>query len=163
MVEAVSTTQVADRVHDIAVPAATRTVSRLERIDYANALLAEVASAGERTAEQWARAILEEAPAETREILAQGWAELGVRLGLAEPDRSVLGWPLLRSEEEVVLLGAESSFGLRGELLVERRPHAVLFGSFIQLDGEEARAKWAGMEHYHAPGMRMLIEGALAR
>ncbi|GAB3495436.1 hypothetical protein [Amycolatopsis cihanbeyliensis] len=162
MVDSTSTAQVTDRVHDIAVPAATRAFSTLSRIDYENALLAEVASAGERPAEQWARAIIEGAPAEMREMLAQGWAELGMELG-GDADRSVLGWSLRQAEPDLAVLGATSGLGFRVEMLVERRPHAVLFGSFVQFDNEEARALWATKEHQHAPGMRALLEGAVTR
>jgi hypothetical protein len=56
-------------VQQVAVPSAARVLSTLSRIDYADAFLVDVGATQERTAEQWARAVLEGAPASVRRTL----------------------------------------------------------------------------------------------
>lgn len=112
----------------------------------------------ERTAEQWARALLEDAPAATRTMLSSGWASLGLEHGRAGSDRSVLGWEIRRSTEDVVLLGAESRLGMPAELLVERRRDGLLFATFVEHGNPVARAIWAGVEPVHVPIVRRLLE-----
>jgi hypothetical protein len=46
--------------------------------------------ANERTAEQWSRAILEDAPSGFRRMLQAGWSAIGLTLGGAAPDLPVL-------------------------------------------------------------------------
>jgi hypothetical protein len=53
-------------VRQVTVPAAARRLATLERIDYADAFVVQIRDARKRTAEQWARVVLEEAPVATR-------------------------------------------------------------------------------------------------
>ena len=55
-------------VRAIAVPPAARALSKLSQIDYEEAFLVQTGPAPGRTGEQWARAILEEAPIITRSM-----------------------------------------------------------------------------------------------
>lgn len=66
-------------VRQVAVPPAARALSTLSRIDYEDAFLVDTGSDRERTAEQWARAILEDAPIIVRRALLSGWSALGLR------------------------------------------------------------------------------------
>ncbi|HEY7623063.1 MAG TPA: hypothetical protein VH834_25025 [Solirubrobacteraceae bacterium] len=142
----------------IAVPADARALGTLARIDYADAFLVAVDSAQKRTGEQWARAALEAAPDEMRRTLQRGWAALGLKLGMAPRDRSVLGWPIRRSAPEFVLLGTDSRIGMPAQLLFQRRPDALLFATFVQQDNAIARAAWGRVERVHVPIVRRLLE-----
>lgn len=157
MPDPTSPAQTPELVREVAVPPDARALSSLAQIDYENALLIDIDPAQDRTAEQWARAVLEDAPADTRNALAQGWSALGLQLGSGQPDRLVLGWPVLRTSADFTLLGAASRLGLQGELLFERGQHTLLFASFIQLDNDDARAMWARVEPMHPPAMRQLL------
>jgi hypothetical protein len=147
-----------DEVRQIEVPAAARALSTLSRIDYADAFLIESERAQERTAEEWARAILENAPAKVRTMLLSGWSAIGLKLGRG--DQSVLGWELRKRTTDFVLLGAESRLGMPGELLFKRQPGALLFATFVQHDNQIARTLWAGVEPVHIPTVRKLLEHA---
>jgi hypothetical protein len=125
----------------------------LSHIDYADAFVIETENAGDRTAEQWARAILEGAPLAVRTQLVSGWSSLGLKLGRA----GVLGWPVQRSTPGFVLLGAGSRIGMPAELLLERRRGALLFCTFVQHDNAVARAVWAGVEPVHVPVVRRVL------
>jgi hypothetical protein len=148
-------------VRRVPVPPAARELSTLARIDYADAFLLQ--ADGERTAEQWSRAILEDAPLPMRCRLRAGWAALGLKLHEAPRRRSVLGWEIRHSTPEVVVLGAGSRIGMPGELLFQRQPRRLLFATFVQHDNDTARAVWARVEADHVRLVRDLLDRAARR
>jgi hypothetical protein len=148
------------QVRQTALPAGTRELSTLAHIDYQDAFLVETGLARDRTAEQWAREVLEGAPASTRRALSRGWSGLGLRLGPARSDRHVLGWEIRRSDPDVVLLGARGRLGLSGELIFQRSAHALLYATVVQLDNRAARGLWAAIESRHRRVVRGLLEPA---
>jgi hypothetical protein len=150
-------------VRQVAVPPAARALSRLSRIGYEDAFLVETGRARDRTAEHWARAILEEAPITARSKLLSGWSALGLKVDLARSERSVLGWEVRDSTPDFVLVGADSRIGMPAELLLEREWHALLFATFVQHDNHIARTVWAGVEPVHVPTVRRLLEQARRR
>jgi hypothetical protein len=148
-------------VRQVAVPPAVRALSTLGRVDYADAFLVPVPSAGARTAEGWVRAILQDAPLAVRTSLLSGWAALGLKP--TRRDDAVLGWAVLRSTPDVALLEAESHLGLRGQLLLRREGDALLFSTVVQHDNPLARGVWAGVEAAHVRIVRGVLEQAAAR
>lgn len=147
------------RVRPTVLPAATRELSTLAHIDYQDAFLVETGLAQDRTAEQWAREVLEGAPVSTRRALSGGWSALGLRLGPARSDRHVLGWEIRRSDPDVVLLGACGRLGLSGELVFQRSAHALFYATVVQLENRVARGLWAAIESRH----RRVVQGLLER
>ena len=142
------------------VPPEARELSTLSRIDYEDAHVVEVAGAEERTAEEWARTFLEEAPAPVRAALRSGWASLGIQLGPTSDPRLVLGWEVSRCAPDFALLTAAGArLGLNGEVLVTRRDDAVLVATFLQLGNPAARGIWAGV----APGHREIVRRLLGQ
>ncbi|MBL7499372.1 DUF2867 domain-containing protein [Frankia sp. CNm7] len=148
---------------EIPVPADARMLSASPHVDYENALLVDVARAPDLTGEQWARAVLEDAPADTRQALLEGWSSIGLELGPTPSDGHVLGWRLRRGTPDAVLLGADAPVGLHAELLVRRQPDGLLFASFVHLTTDAARQQWAQVEGMHTPLMRLLLEQAVTR
>jgi hypothetical protein len=146
-------------VRQIDVPPEARALSTLEQIDYEDAFLVE-APACARTAEEWARAILEDAPASVRRALVSGWSSIGLKLDRSGP--SVLGWPIRVNTPDVVLLGADSRIGMPGQLLFKREQRGLLFATFVQHGNHAARALWAGVEPVHVPIVRRVLEQAAA-
>jgi Protein of unknown function (DUF2867) len=150
-------------VRRIEVPAQARALCTLERIDYEDAFVVEVDAVEIHTAEQWARAILDDAPPLLRAALRSGWSAIGLRLGPTRGDGFVLGWEVRRSDPEFVLLGACSHLGLPAELLVMRLGEELLFDTFVRHDGVLARAVWAGTEPLHKPIVRYVLGTAAGR
>jgi len=148
-------------VRQISVPLCAPALSELARIDYADTFLVDVDvdvdAVGERTAEQWAREVLEGAPASMRRSMRSGWAAIGLKLDGAPPERCVLGWSIRRSAPEFVLLGAESRIGMPSELLFKCERAALLFATFVQQDNPIARGVWAATEPVHVPFVRKLL------
>jgi hypothetical protein len=147
-------------VRQIEVPRAARALSTLEQIDYEDAFLVEAPAWAQRTAEEWARAILEGAPASVRGALVSGWSSIGLKLDRSGP--SVLGWPIRVNTPDVVLLGADSRIGMPGQLLFKRERRGLLFATFVQHGNHAARAVWAGVEPMHVPIVRRVLEHAAA-
>jgi hypothetical protein len=150
-------------VRQVDVPAAARTRSTLPRIDYEDAFLVETGPVGGRTGEQWARAMLEDAPASMKRQLRWGWFAIGLKLGGPAPDQSVLGWELRSSTPEFALLGAPSRLGLTGQLLFEPGRDGLIFATFVQLANPIARAAWAAIESRHRRVVPHLLTQARLR
>jgi hypothetical protein len=151
------------RVRQVTLPPAARALSTLSHVDYEDAFLVEAGPAQDRTGEQWARAILEDAPMSTRKALSKGWSALGLRLGSTQSDEYVLGWEVRYTTPDVALLGASGRLGLCGELLFEREQHTLLFATFVQLENRIARGLWAGIAPRHLQVVRDLLEQASCR
>jgi hypothetical protein len=147
------------RARQIAVPPDARALSTLSRVDYEDAFLVETGLARERTGEQWARAMLEDAPAGTRRTLRSTWLALGLRLGSTRDERRVFGWEVRRNSPDFALLGANSLLGIRAEVLVKREDHSLLCASFLRHGNPIARVVWAGI----APGHRRAVPDLLTR
>ena len=148
----------------IDVPQSARELSTLERIDYEDCHIAQTDRARERTAEQWARALLEGAPDPLRRGLRSGWASLGLQLGSTDDPQLVLGWQVRGDDPDHALLTpAGGRLGLVGEVLVMRGDDAVLIATFLQMKNPAARAVWAGVAPGHRQVVRRVLEGGLRR
>jgi hypothetical protein len=144
-------------VREIALPADARALSTLGRVDYTDAFLVE--PAGDRTPEEWARAMVAGASPATRKGLRRSWFALGLRLGSPEDDGLLLGWPLRRSGPDFALFGAGSRIGMPAELLFRRQDDGLLFATFLRLGNPLVRLLWAGV----APGHRRVVSRLLER
>ena len=147
-------------VHQIEMPPEARTLSTLAHIDYEDAFLLDTGPTNDRTAEQWARAVLCDAPVTVRGRLQSGWTAIGLKLSRDRADRAVLGWVPRRCTPDHILLGAASRIGMPGELLFKREPDALLFATFVQQDNPIARALWTRVEATHVPVVRSILEDA---
>ena len=140
-------------VRQVEVPPAVLERSTLQRVDYADTFRVELADVRARTAEQWARAVLEDAPAAVRGQLLSGWSSLGLKVGRG----SVLGWHVRSSTPDVLLLGAGSWIGMPGELLFKRERSGLLFATFVRQGNPAARALWGRVERVHVATVRRLL------
>lgn len=151
------------QVHQVDVPAAARTLSTLDRVDYEDAFRIGVPAGPERSGEEWARATFEGASGRARSALRQGWAALGLKLDRGGSDRFVLGWELRHSDAAFALLGCGSRIGMPAELLFEPEPGGFLFATFVQQDNPVARGVWAAASPRHREIVPRLLGGAAGR
>ncbi|MCW3066086.1 MAG: hypothetical protein JWN32_3258 [Solirubrobacterales bacterium] len=145
-------------VRQVALPPAARTLSTLSHIDYEDAFLVETGSSQSRTGEEWARAILEDAPTVIRRQLRWGWFALGLKLGSTGSGRFVLGWEVLRTTPDFALLAASSRLGMPAELLFERGQDTLLVATFVEQQNPIARAMWAAVAPRHRRVVPYLLE-----
>ena len=148
-------------VTQVGLPAGARVLSTLSRIDYQDAF--EVGTGVQRTAEQWARAVLQDAPLTVRTRLVSSWLALGLKLGSPWAAERVLGWKIQHRDPDTVLLTAGSRFGLQGQLLFRSDGTDLLFATFVQQDNPAARAVWGRIEHQHRFVVRSLLRHAARR
>jgi hypothetical protein len=148
-------------VSQFSVPEDARVLSTLSRIDYqdAFAVIADV----QRTPQQWVRAVLQDAPPSVRRRLWLGWTALGLRLGPPWSQGRVLGWKVRHSDQNFILLTADSWLGLHGELLFRSEPHGLLFATFLQHTNPAARAVWAAITPRHQHVVQSLLTHAASR
>ncbi|MGV0717578.1 hypothetical protein ABQE93_19450 [Mycolicibacterium sp. XJ662] len=139
------------------------TASTLSRIDYQDAFFVHVASPQARTAEQWMRVILEEAPSAVRLQLLSGWKSLGLKAVPDDSEGSILGWQIKDSTADFVLLGRESRIGMPGELLLRRTEHGLSFASFVRFGNPFVRLLWAAVKDTHVRTVTSLLEHASRR
>jgi hypothetical protein len=147
-------------VRQVAVPPSARALSTLSRVDYdyEDAFLVKIGPAHDRTGEQWARAILKDAPLMTRRALRWGWFALGLKLGSTRSERLVLDWEVRRSAPDFALLHTGSRLGLQGEVLFKRQRRTLLLATFVQLENPIARAVWATVAPGHRQTVRRILE-----
>ncbi len=133
-----------------------RALSRFQVTDYADSF--EIAAgAGARSAEEWARTILEDAPGTVRTFLVCTWRLLGVQLGPARSAGYVLGWRILKNTPDFVVLQARSGAGVTVRLVVQADSARLLFGTFVRCEGLLSRIVWFGA----APIYRLIVSWLL--
>lgn len=149
-------------VSQVATPPGARALSTLPRIDYEDAFAVDTDT--QRTPEEWVRLVLQGAPPRVRRRLWLGWTALGLKLGPPWSSKRVLGWNVRHSDEEFVLLAADSWLGFRGQLLFRSDPRGLLFATFVQHTNPAARALWAAITPRHVHVVRSLLtHGALSQ
>lgn len=149
------------RVSQVLLPPDARRLSTLSRVDYEDAFIVD--AAGQRTAEQWARGVFNDAPVAVRARLVSGWTGLGLNLAGNSSAPRVLGWKVRHNSPNVMLLAADSILGLQAELLFRTEPCGVLFATLIQQNNAAARALWARIIPTHQKVVRSLLEDAALR
>src|SRR5439155_15311894 len=90
------------------VPEPTRSLHRLDRVDYVDLFTLDTAAATDRSAEQWARAVLEKGQAARRFAFIPWRLLLGLRLGPSYAPGYVHGWRIAGSGDDWIRLEAAS-------------------------------------------------------
>jgi hypothetical protein len=133
---------------EVPVRADVRALARFPAIDYADNFEAETGGAA-RTAEQWARAILEGAPVGMRTFLVRTWPLFGVRLGPLHTGGYVLGWRIVKNTPEFAVLQVRSAAGITVRLVVRAGAGRVLAGTFVRCEGLPGRVLWFAIAPIH--------------
>jgi hypothetical protein len=159
------------RVQRVEVPT---TIAATRRYDDASAFALSLAvplghsapptGTAPRTAEQWARAVFEGAPAALRWCMAFGWRfVLGLRLHPDAGSDQVLGWTVeaTASAPDTVTLAAASRF-LRAENIVAVDEGVVVWVTVVRYESRAARPLWAVAAAIHHRTIPFLL-GQAAR
>jgi len=144
----------------IDVPNRVGELAGLDRVDYDEAFSVETAWAG--SPEQWARHCMAGAPRWMRAVMVHGWRSLGIHLAPIPSDDAVLGWPILRSSPDHVVLGIDSAIGLTARIVVWVEPERVVHSMLVRFENPAARAAWAGIAPPHRVFVRRLLDVAAA-
>ncbi|MFE0019779.1 hypothetical protein [Amycolatopsis sp. NPDC059021] len=135
-------------------------VGALPSSGYAGAFELSHPVTGDRSPEQWARAVWEQAPALVRRLLLGGWRiGLGLRLGPRDTPAQVLGWTLTSATGQVAVLDARSRL-LTARNVVELRGARVRWTTFVRFDTRPARVLWSLAVPVHHVMMSYLLRRA---
>ncbi|KAA5826836.1 hypothetical protein ABT337_08985 [Saccharopolyspora hirsuta] len=157
-------TNVRSRPGVAAIPAPddVRSFSSLRRIDYEDAFAVGIAEHVSGSAEQWARAVFESAPAPLRAFLRFGWSMLGAKLGPASSAEHVFGLRIGAAQPDRIRLEVLWRIGLRANLMFRMRSHSLVFATFVEHRRRASRFIWPLVVPIHVVVMRYLLTRAAA-
>jgi len=118
------------------------------------------------TAEQWARAMCEQAPTAMRWFLIVGWIGITLRIRPRRSASRVLGWPIETASPEVIVLAVKALVGLRSCNVISIDAEHVNLSSFVSYVGPVkplAWAVWAIARPLHEVVLPYLVTGARRR
>jgi hypothetical protein len=145
-------------VHAVEVDAEMLAFSTLTDIQYSDAHLLTANCTAERPAEQWARTIMEDVPADVRATLERAWQAIALRRAPAGTAHTVAGWPIVHTSPEYILLQAESVLGFKGQLLFRLGDSGILLATFVQFHDPGARTVWDRAVPAHLMLVRSLLD-----
>ena len=142
------------------MPYGVASVATLPHADHTYACQIAAPDAGSRSAEQWARAIFEDAPRLVRSVIIAGWiGVLRLKLASRPSPTHVLGWTIVSATPGTVLLGVESPL-LRAQLVVRVDEGSVIHATFVACHNRLGRALWAVAAPIHHLAIPYLLTRA---
>jgi Protein of unknown function (DUF2867) len=142
------------RVDQVSVPQRARQLAGLDRVDYADCFAVSVSSV--RPPEEWIRMTVDAMPKLFLAVRA-AHRTLGLPLAPANSADHLIGWDILRSEADNVVLGNAGVLGV-GRIIGITSPDTVQLATLLTLNGWRGRALWA----VAAPVHRVVARYALA-
>jgi hypothetical protein len=137
-----------------------------EACDYESAFAVERPRDSSRSAEQWLRAVFEEAPLALRWFLIVGWTALTCRLRLRAAPSRILGWQVEYATPDTALIAVRARIGLSSYVAVAVDADEITLASFVRYTGPAtsvARALWTGTIPLHERMLRYLLTSAPRR
>ncbi|HEY5286737.1 MAG TPA: hypothetical protein VIJ50_06510 [Solirubrobacteraceae bacterium] len=132
-------------------------------MDYEDSFEASVAAANERTPEQWARAVFEDAPRSVRWFLLVGFRYgLNLRLARLTSPEHVFGWAIVEQEPDSLTLESRSWY-LTSRLLFRTGPRRVTLSTQVRYDKPIAKVLWPPVSILHRQILPRLLRDAAAR
>jgi len=152
------------RARRIEVTDEIRAFDTLAQPDYAAAWEVMISSRDRRSAEEWARATFEGAPRALRAFVVAGWiAGLRLRLGPRPSPDHVLGWTVVTTTPDLVILSVESKMLGTAHLMVSVEESRVILGSFVRYEKRGARQLWSTVQPLHHEILPYLFGRAASR
>jgi len=145
----------------IALPATVAELAALDTVDYQEAFAIDTDTV--LTPEEWARLILEGAPAATRAALLGAWKPLGVRLAPLGSDGQVLGWPIQYSGSQAIVLGVECAIGFTARMVIQVQPGRIIHAMLCRFERDAGRDAFTALAPRHTQVVRSLLEDANRR
>jgi len=138
------------------VPDAIRCLSSLASPDYVDLFTAVTSGAADKSAEQWARAALEDTP--TGRSAPSLWRLLGLRLGPTSPDY-VQGWKIADRGDDWIRIEATSWF-MTAHAVVQVDDGQVSLALFIRYDQPIAAVIWPPVSVMHRRAVPVMLREA---
>lgn len=138
------------------VPEPVRSLHRLDRVDYVDLFVLYTAEATKWSAEQWARAVLEEGRAARRFAFVPWRVLLGLRLGPSRAPSYVHGWTIAESDDDRIRLEATSPL-VRCNAVAHVADTHVSVALFVCYAHPFARLWWSLLSPVHRRAMPVIL------
>jgi hypothetical protein len=148
-------------VREVAVAPALEAAAALHPVDYRESFT--FSSEFSRTAEEWSRLALERAPLSARFQMITAWTLLGIRLAPPWTESQVLGWRMLHSTPETIVLEARAALGVTARLVFHVSGSDVTQAMLVRFDRYPGRPVWNWLAPRHRRFLRALLAGAASR
>lgn len=142
------------------VPEPIRSLHGLDRVDYADVFTLHTASAADWSAEEWARAVLEEGQAARRFAFIPWRVLLGLRLGPSHTPRYVHGWKIADGGEDWIRLEA-ASWLMTCHAVAQIAEGQVSVALFVRYDQPIAARWWPVLSVVHRRAMPVILHQGL--
>jgi hypothetical protein len=138
------------RARRIDVGDQARALDTLAAPHYAAAWEVAIAEGDTREAEQWARATFEGAPPALRRFIMTGWiAGLRLTLGPRPSPDHVLGWRIVTTTPELIILSVQSALIGTADFVLQIESSRVLLTNFVRYEKPAARPIWSAVQPVH--------------
>lgn len=128
--------------------------------DYTDHFEAPIATADDRTPEQWARAVFEDAPGPLRGLFASSFRYgLGLRLGPRSSPEHVLGWEIIDRKLDSITVESRSWF-LTSRLVFRAQGSRLTQSTLVHYDKRIARVLWPPVSILHRQIVPWLLRRA---
>jgi hypothetical protein len=146
------------------VPEAVRAADTMAAPDYVDGFSVPVpGGASATTAEQWARAIFDDAPRTLYYFVVIGWrVVLGLRFGPRPSPEHVIGWRLAERGENWVRIEVGSTM-LEAHIVFWLDPDRLTFSTSAHYERRRAQLIWIALSPVHGVVVPMLLRSALRR
>lgn len=140
------------------VSSAVRSVSTIADPDYVDEFTLVAVGVAEASAEEWARAALEDAPLSDR-AARRAWSILGLRLGPPGSPEHVQGWRIGAKARDWIRLET-SSWYLRAEAMCVVQDHTVSLSLALEYEQPVAAPVWALVSRPHQRAVPVMLRQA---
>jgi hypothetical protein len=138
------------------VPEPIRSLQRLDRVDYVDLFTLHTTTAPDRSAEQWARAVLEAGDAARRMAFIPWRVLLGLRLGPSHVPGYVHGWKIAGSDDDWIRLEA-ASWLMTCHAVAHLANGQVSVALFVRYDHPVAAFWWPVLSIVHRRAMPVIL------
>jgi hypothetical protein len=140
-----------------------RAIDTLAHPDRATVLELTAPGASAYSAEQWARATFEAAPRLVRVLLPLSWRfGLGLRLGPRPAPDHILGWRIVRTHSDAIILESGSRL-MTAHNVVVVGDSGVRWAAFVRYERRGVRALWALAVPIHRLTLSYVLAHAATR
>ena len=140
------------------IPEAIRRLDTLASPDYVDLFTATTSRATDKSAEEWARAMLEETPTGRSAPLL--WRRLGLRLGPTPSPDCVQGWKIADRGGDWIRIETRSWF-MTAHAVVQVDDGHVSLALFVRYDRPIAALIWPPVSVLHRRGVPVMLHQAL--
>ena len=140
------------------IPVAIRCLDTLGSPDYVDLFTATTTGATDKSAEAWARALLEHTP--TGRAAPLLWRRLGLRLGPTPSPDCIQGWKIADRGEDWIRIETRSWF-MTAHAVVQVDDGHVSLALFVRYDRPIAALIWPPVSVLHRRGMPVILHQAL--